>query len=76
MFVILVHRIFRRGTFPLPLVNLVELDFLYVNAWWEFLHRLSWRKSLLQERKGLGIDVVGELNRYVNEEVTRLVVSL
>ncbi len=73
---VLVHHVVRIGTLALPLVDLLQLDLLQVDAWRELLDRVAWWERLLEEGDDRGVDVVGELDGYPDEQVARLVVSL
>ena len=76
LIVIFVHRVLSRRTFPLPLVDLVQLDFLEMYAWRELLNRYAWRECLLEKGDNLGVNAVGELDGDLDEQVSRFVVSL
>lgn len=73
--VVLLHRL-RARVLALAHVRLVELDVLEEHALGELLERRARREHALEQRDVRRVDVLGELDREVHEEVARLVVPV
>lgn len=76
MLIVFIHRVLARCPIPLSLVNLIQLDFLQMDVRRELLDGLARRERLPEKGDDVGVDVIGEFDGYLDEEITWFMVSL